>query len=82
MRGMANRCDPLINVVTENKRKVLGCFDVRNSKSPARANTLGPKGKGSGMSAPNSLIADGVPPAERRGLTHAVRVLARNVVSL
>jgi hypothetical protein len=33
------------------------------------------------MGAPNSPIADVVPPAERQSLTHAVRVLARNVVS-
>jgi hypothetical protein len=60
---MVNTCEPLINVVTENKRKVL--------MSPARAHTLGPKGKGSGMGVPNSPSADGAPPAERRDLTHA-----------
>jgi hypothetical protein len=32
---------------------------------------LGQKGKGSGMGAPNSPIADGEPPAERQNLTHA-----------
>ena len=71
MRGMVNKCEPLINVVTENKPKVL--------TRPARANRLGPKGKGSGIGAPNSPIVDGVPPAERRNpslrsgqaLTHA-----------
>ena len=60
---MANICEPLINVVTKNKPKVLIC--------PTRANRLGPKGKGSGIGAPNSPVADGVPPAERRSLTHA-----------
>lgn len=60
---MVNRCEPLINVVIENKPKVL--------TSLARANRLGPKGKGSGIGAPNSPIADGAPPAERRNLTHA-----------
>ena len=61
---MVNICEPLINVVTEDKPKVL--------TGPARANRLGPKGKGSGIGAPNSPIADGVPPAEKRNLTHAV----------
>jgi hypothetical protein len=41
---MVNRCEPLINVVIENKPKVL--------TSPRRANRLGPKGKGSGIGAP------------------------------
>ena len=60
---MVNKCEPLINAVTENKPKVL--------TSPGKADRLGPKGKGSGIGAPNSPIADGVPPAERRNLTHA-----------
>ena len=60
---MVNICEPLINVVTENKPKVL--------TGPARANRLGPKGKGSGIGAPNSPIADVAPPAERRNLTYA-----------
>jgi len=38
---------------------------------PEETHRLGPKGTGSGMSAPNSLIADDVPPAERRNLTDA-----------
>jgi len=61
---MVNICEPPINVVDENKPKVLAC--------PRRANRLGPKGEGSGIGAPNSPIADGAPPAERRDLTHAV----------
>ena len=69
LRGMVNKCEPLINVVTENKPKVL--------TRPARANRLGPKGKGSGIGAPNSSIADGVPPAERRNLTHAGTCMER-----
>jgi hypothetical protein len=63
LRSMVNICEPLINVVMENKPKVLTC--------PARANRLGPKGKGPGMGAPNSPIADAVLPAERRNLTYA-----------
>jgi len=63
LRSMVNTCEPLINVVTENKPKVLTC--------PRRANRLGPKGKGSGMGAANSPIADAAPPAERRNLTYA-----------
>jgi len=59
---MVSICEPLINVVTENKPKVL--------TSPARADRLGLKGKGSGIGAPNSPIADSAPPAERRNLTH------------
>ena len=70
---MVNIREPLINVVIEDKPKVL--------KSLRRADRLGPKGKRSGMGAPNSPIADGEPPAKRRGLTHADRVLVRNVVS-
>jgi hypothetical protein len=70
---MVNTHEPLINVVTCDKPKVL--------TSPARTDRLGPKGKGSGIGAPNSPNADGAPPAERRNLTHAVVVLARNVVS-
>jgi len=61
---MVNIWEPLINVVTENKPKVL--------TSLRRACRLGPKGKGSGIGVPNSSIADGAPPAERRNLTHAV----------
>jgi hypothetical protein len=38
---------------------------------PRKGIRLGPKGKGSSMSAPNSLIADVAPPAERRNLTYA-----------
>ena len=70
---MVNICEPLINVVIEDKPKVL--------KSPRRADRLGPKGEGSRMGAPNSPIADGEPPAKRRDLTHADKVLVRNVVS-
>lgn len=71
-RGMVNPGESPINLVTENKPKVLGGFG-RSSKqsSPARARRLGPKGKGSGTGAPNSPVADGAPPAERRNLTHA-----------
>jgi hypothetical protein len=76
---MANICEPLINVVMENKPKVLGC--PQRQSNLTRVHRLGPKGKGSGMSAPNSPIADVEPPAKRRSLTHAVWVLARNVVS-
>jgi len=69
---MVNPGESPINVVTENKPKVLGCFG-RSSKqsSLARAHRLGPKGTGSGPGAPNSPVADGAPPAERRSLPHA-----------
>jgi len=76
---MANICEPLTNVVMENKPKVLGC--PHRQPNPERVQRLGPKGKGSGIGAPNSPIADVEPSAKRRGLTHAVRVLAWNVVS-
>jgi hypothetical protein len=76
---MANICEPLINVVMENKPKVLGC--LQRQPNSTRVHRLGPKGKGSGMGVPNSPIADVAPPAKRRSLTHAVWVLARNVVS-
>jgi hypothetical protein len=76
---MANTCEPLINVVMENKPKVLGCLQRQSNLS--KVHRLGPKGKGAGMGAPNSPIADVDPPAERRSLTHAVWLLARNVVS-
>jgi len=64
---MVNRCKPLINVVMGDKPKVLTSF--------ARADRLEPKGKGSGIGAPNSPIADGAPPAKRRNLSHALGYL-------
>ena len=70
---MVKTSEPLINVVNENKSKVLSV--------PERNHRLGPKGKGSGIGAPNSPIADDVPPAERRNLTHLNQVLPRNVLS-
>jgi hypothetical protein len=76
---MANICEPLINVVIENKPKVLGC--PQRQSDPERVHRLGPKGKRSSIGAPNSPIADVELPAERRSLTHATRVLARNVLS-
>ena len=69
MRGKVNPGEPLINVVNENKPKVL--------RSPVRTCRLGPKGKGSGIGAPNSAIADDTPPAERRNLTHAGTCMER-----
>jgi hypothetical protein len=75
---MANICELLINVVIEDKPKVLGCDET---VEPCKGSQAWAKGKGSGMGAPNSPIADVVPPAERQSLTHAVRVLAQNVVS-
>ena len=70
---MVKTSEPLINVVNENKPKVL--------RVPARNHRLGPKGKGTGIGVPNSPIADGAPPAKRRNLTHLNQVLTRNVVS-
>ena len=55
---MVNTCELLINVVNWDKPKML--------------TGLGQNGKGSGMDAPNSSIADGEPPAERQNLTHTV----------
>ena len=64
MCSMVNICEPLINVVSGNKPKVLTWL-------PKEAHRLEPKGKGSSIGAPNSPIADGVPPVERRSLTHS-----------
>jgi hypothetical protein len=61
---MVSICEPLINVVKEDKPKVLF--------SPTRTLGLSQKARGSSMGAPNSPIADAEPPAERRNLTHAV----------
>ena len=60
---MVNPGELLINVVIGDKRKVL--------RHPGKVKTLGPKGKGSGVGAPNSPIADDTPPAKRQDLTHA-----------
>jgi hypothetical protein len=53
---MVNICELLINVVTCDKLKVLI--------------SLSQNGKGTGMGAPNSPIADTEPPAKRQDLTH------------
>jgi hypothetical protein len=70
---MVNRREPLLNVVNEDKPKVL--------RVPARNHRLGPKGKGPGIGVPNSPIADKVPPAKRRNLTHPNQVQSWNVAS-
>jgi hypothetical protein len=70
---MVNRCEPLINVVNENKPKRLRRFQ--------ETHRLGPKGTGSGSGAPNSPDADDAPPAERRNLSPTSQVLSWNVVS-
>jgi hypothetical protein len=70
---MVKTSEPLLNVVNENKPKVL--------KVSARDHRLGPKGKGSGIGASNSPIADAAPSAKRRNLTHLNQVLSGNVVS-
>jgi hypothetical protein len=59
---MVNPGEPLINVVTSNKPKVLTVSD--------RNHRLEPKGKGSGNGAKNSPFADDVPSAKRRDLSH------------
>ena len=51
---MANICKSPINAVNYDKRKVLGCSN-RNSQA-SQGNTLGPKGKGSGIGALASPI--------------------------
>ena len=61
---MVNKCEALINVVTQNQRKMLIA--------------LGPKGTWSGYGAPNSPYAVVVPPAERRALTHTVTAAERD----
>jgi hypothetical protein len=61
---MVNESEPLINVVSEDKRKRLIGFHKKLKR-------LDQKGKGAGIGAPNSPIADGAPSAERRDLTHA-----------
>ena len=61
---MVNGSEPLINVVSDDKRKRLDGLRKRLKR-------LDQKGKGSGIGAPNSPIADGAPSAERRDLTHA-----------
>ena len=55
--SMVNICERLINVVI---------FQQAEDIAPG----LSQNGKGSGMDAPNSSIADGEPPAERQNLTH------------
>jgi len=70
---MVNICEPLLNVVTLNKPKVL--------RVPKRNHRLGPKGEGPGIGACNSPIVDEASPAERRSLTHSNQVLSWNVVS-
>ena len=71
---MVKRCEPLLNVVTESKPKVLRSF-------PKKLVGLGQNGKGTSLGAPNSPSADGVPPAKRRNLTHLNQVLSGNVLS-
>jgi len=56
--GMVNQSESPINVVR---------FDQRLKD----AVTLGPKGKWSGLGAPNSPGADVAPPAKRHSLTHS-----------
>ena len=56
---MSNIGELLINVVKYDKPKVLAGLDQ--------------KGKGSGMGAPNSPIADGEPPAKRRDPSATLR---------
>jgi len=70
---MVNIREPLLNVVNENKPKVL--------RVPRRNHRLEPKGTGSGPDASNSSGADDAPSAERRNLTHLNQVLSWNVVS-
>jgi len=65
---MVKTCEPLINVVNENKPKRL-------------RHRLEPKGEGSGSGVPNSPDADAAPPAERRNLSPTSQILSRNVVS-
>ncbi len=70
---MVNRGEPLLNVVNENKPKVL--------RVPKRNHRLGPKGKGSGIDAYDLPIADEAPPVKRRNLSQPKQVQSRNLVS-
>jgi len=70
---MVNICEPLLNVVTLNKPKVL--------RVPKRNHRLGPKGEGPGIGALQSSIVDEASPVKRRNLSHSNQVLTRNVVS-
>ncbi len=63
---MVNICEPLINVVTLNKPKVL--------RVPKRSQRLGPKGKGPGIGALISPIVDEASPAKRRNLTQPTKI--------
>ena len=71
--GKVNRREPLLNVVSLNKPKVL--------RVPARNHRLGPKGKGPGIGALHSPSVDEAPSAKRRNLTHSHHVLSGNVVN-
>ncbi len=70
---MVNRCEPLLNIVTLNKPKVL--------KVLKRNHRLGPKGKGAGIGAYDLPIADEAPPVKRRNLSQPKQVQSRNLVS-
>ena len=70
---MVNIGEPLLNVVTLNKPKVL--------RVSTRGQRLGPKGKEPGIGGCKSPIVDEALSAERRNLTHQNQVLSRNVVS-
>ena len=48
---MVSICESPINVVIEDKPKVLGCLGTAGQSNPERVHRLGPKGKGSSMSA-------------------------------
>ena len=61
---MVKRCEPLLNVVTESKPKVLRSFRKKLVG-------LGQNGKGTRLGAPNSPSADEVPPAVRWSLSHS-----------
>ena len=54
----------------------------RHERQAEEAYGLGPKGAWPGRGASISLLADVVPPADRRGLTPSGVVLVGNVVSL
>ena len=67
MEGMVNVSEPLC------KR--------RNIQQAKEAERLGPKGMWPGRSVPISLLADVVPPAQRRSLIPPGMVLVRNALS-
>lgn len=79
--GRVKISEPLLNVVNENKAKVLSVLKRNHRLGPTGALTGSAReGKGSSPGAPNSPGANGAPPAERRNLSHLNQVRSWTVV--